>query len=174
MDCRDCDYFDSSRRFCLMLNTPVYDVTQPPCLEETRVYGLNSEETIVTPRIASRYYDMQAATQNIILKFSKSLRFIVNMVLNYFSLFLFYTKQLFTLFYSMTTKDLLQNITRYLQLVTFSTFNLSIIVSIIGIIAVIIGLIFSNDGTLFLGSIVASIGFGFAIAIKIAEFLETF
>ena len=174
MDCRDCEYFDSSRSFCLMLNAPVYDVTQPPCLEETRIYGLNSEETIVTPRAASRYYDMQAVTQNIILKFSKSFELIVNVMLNYLRLFSFYTKQLFTLLYSIIVKDVLPNITRYLELVSSSSLNLSILLSVVGIITVIMGLIFSNDSALFWGGIVASVGLGFAIALKIAEFLETF
>ncbi|MCD6209242.1 MAG: hypothetical protein J7J67_03535 [Thermoproteales archaeon] len=164
MDCRDCEYFDSSRSFCLMLNAPVYDVTQPPCLEETRIYGLNSEETIVTPRAASKYYR----------RFSKSLELVFKVVLNYLRLFSFYAKQLFTLLYSIIVKDLLPNTTRYLELVTFSSLNLSILVSVIGIIAVIVGLIFGNDGALFWGGVVASVGFGFAIAIKIAEFLETF
>ncbi len=174
MDCRDCEYFDSSRSFCLMLNAPVYDVTQPPCLEETRIYGLNSEETIVTPRAASRYYNMQATAQNIILRFSKSFELVFKVVLNYLRLFSFYAKQLFTLLYSIIVKDLLPNITRYLELVTFSSLNLSILVSVIGVIAVIVGLIFGNDGALFWGGVVASVGFGFAIALKIAEFLETF
>ena len=174
MDCRDCEYFDSSRSFCLMRNIPVYDVTQPPCLEETRIYELNSEETIVTPQAASRYYNIRVVTQNIILRFSKTFELVFKVVLNYLRLFSFYAKQLFTLLYSIIVKDLLPNTTRYLELVTFSSLNLSILVSVIGIIAVIVGLIFGNDGALFWGGVVASVGFGFAIAIKIAEFLETF
>lgn len=178
MDCRDCEYFVPSRSFCLMLNAPVYDTTQPPCLEETRIYGLNSEKTIVTPQATSRYYGMQVETQNIVLRFSKYFELIVNVMLNYLRLFSFYANQLFTLLYSIIVKvivkDLLPNITRYLELVTFSSLKLSILVSVIGTITVIMGLIFGNDGALFLGGVVASVGFGFAIALKIAEFLETF